>query len=309
MTFAPYPPEDFDRFWHETYKLAAEASLDYQLGEAWEPTELGPGQMATGTMSQDHQVRQFEFRGVAGERLQGWIASPLDGADRYPSFLWLQPYGRESVLPNQYGTRPGFVSLSFNYFGETAFHREKYTPLRGYFAEGIEQTSTWKFRSMFQNAVIAGRVLQSLANVDGERIGSCGMSQGGGFSIWLGAWCPFIKAVCADMPFLGAMHETLLKGIYRYPLKELQDWANNSEDRQRQILRTISYFDTLNQGSRCDKPTLVSVGLKDPAVRPVQVESIYEVLPGKKRFVQYDWGHDWHPGMVVNNQNWLLENL
>ena len=50
---------------------------------------------------------------------------------RAPGFVWIPPYGRESLLPNAYGTREGFVSLSFNFFGHEAFHQEKYVTARG----------------------------------------------------------------------------------------------------------------------------------------------------------------------------------
>jgi cephalosporin-C deacetylase len=132
-----------------------------------------------------------------------------------------------------------------------------------------------------------------------------GMSQGAGISIWLGAWTERIKAVCADMPFLGAMHETLMKNIYRYPLKELMDFMGSVPDGEQRVLRTISYFDTLNQAARCGKPTHVSLGLKDPAVKPIQAEAIFEALPGVKALERYDCGHDWHPDMVENNRRWF----
>jgi cephalosporin-C deacetylase len=208
-------------------------------------------------------------------------------------------------MPNQYGTRDGYVSLSFNFFGSDAFHQEKYEPKRGYFSEGILAKEDWVFRRMFQNAVLATRVLADHQDVNPNALASMGMSQGGGISIWLGAWCSRIKAVCADMPFLGALHETLMKNVYRYPLKEIMDFMQNVPDGERKVMETISYFDTLNQATRCSKPTLVSVGLKDPAVKPIQVRSIFEALPGEKKMVEYDWGHDWHPDMVGNNREWL----
>jgi cephalosporin-C deacetylase len=305
VSFPPYPPSDFEPFWRETYAEAEEAVLDWDIGDQVHLNELGPGQMAAGVISRAHVITTFNFRGMDGSRLNGWIAKPLEFDGDLPAFLWLQPYGRESVLPNQYGTRPGFISLSFNYFGEGPFHREKYTPARGYFADGIEHPGTWRFRSMFQDAVLAVRLLRSMEGVDRDRIGSMGMSQGGGISIWLGAWCPILRSVCADMPFLGALHETLMGAIYRYPLKELQDWAGDDEEKRNQVLRTISYFDTLNQASFCSKPTLVSVGAKDPAVKAPQVQSIYEALPGPKKYIEYPGGHDWHPEMVEYNQAWL----
>ena len=221
----------------------------------------------------------------------------------------MPPYGQESLLPNQYGTREGFATISFNFHGHEAFHQEKYITSRGYFSEGAGSPETWIFRRMLQDAMIAAKVFQAQLEVDEDRIGAMGMSQGGGISIWLGAWCPIIKAVCADMPFLGAISESLTGSVYRYPLKELTDFMETVPLGTERVLNTLSYFDTMNQATQCKKPTHVSLGLKDPACRPDTVRAIFDALPGPKMLRTYDWGHDWHPDMVENNRQWLLENL
>ena len=304
-------PSGFDTFWRETAAEAGSAPFDYDV--SFEPVHPTPdpdaGQTDPGVISTDHEIKTLTFRGIDGATLHGWIALPNEfGGPKAPAFLWTAPYGRESVMPNPYGTRRGFVSLSFNFFGNEAFHQEKYTPARGYFSEGVLNKETWIFRRMFQNSMIALRVLADQPDVDPERIGAVGLSQGGGMSIWLGAWSERVKAVCADMPFLGAMRQTLMKNVYRYPLKELMDYAATVPDGPNRIMETFAYFDTMNQATRCDKPTLVSVGLKDPAVKPVQARAIFEALPGPKKLIEYDWGHDWHPDMIENNAEWLVKD-
>lgn len=293
VSLALPPPEDFARFWQETVAEAEAHALDFSITEGVRE-------------SPDHRIDLVTFKGMRQE-LQGWIAVPP--GDSLPGFLWIPPYGRESLLPNEYGTRIGFVSMSFNFFGHDAFHQEKYIKERGYFADGVDSPATWIFRRMFQDAVIAFRVLGGLPAVDSGRVGSMGMSQGAGFSIWLGAWLPQVRAVCADMPFLGGMADTLSKSVHRYPLKELIDYAPEGTPARDRLLRTISYFDTVNQAKWCSKPTHISLGLKDPAARPANVRAVYEALPGEKELVEYDWGHDWHPEMVVRDRDWLLRWL
>ncbi len=294
--YRPYVPEDMESFWLETASEAKSARLDYRR-----------------SMSNDFdlpgfRVERIEFLGMHEAQLHGWIAAP-EGARKAPGFLWVPPYGRESLLPNEYGTREGLVSMSFNFFGHDAFHQETYRMERGYFSEGIEDPESFIFRTMFQNAYIAARVFQAQIEVDEDRIGVAGMSQGAGISIWLGAWCSIIKAVCADMPFFGAMNDTLRKQVYRYPLKEITDHADTIPLGIERVLHTVSYFDTLNQATFCKVPTHVSLGEKDPSCRPPVVESIYKALPGSKELHRYEIGHDWFPDMVPNNRNWLLANL
>lgn len=294
--FEPDLPEDFDRFWAEAAEEARNAPLDYHR-------DLGLAQSLP-----SHVVQTLSFRGIDGSARYGWIAYP-EGARRIPSFLWIPPYGRESLLPNQYGTREGFTSLSLNFFGLHAFHQEKYRIERGYFAEGAGEPETWVFRRMFQDAFIAARVLQAQPEADESRIGSMGMSQGGGISIWLGAWCSIVRAVCADMPFLGAMRAALNRSAYRYPLKELIDFSESIPMGKERVLNTIAYFDTMHQATRCRVPTHISLGLKDPAARPESVEDIFNAIAGEKVLHRYEWGHDWHPEMVDRNRDWLTRHL
>jgi len=293
MIALPYSvPEDFSSFWSQSTEEAFKTPLEMTRSVS-NDFEL-PG----------FRVETLSFVGVLGNRIYGWIAVP-DGVRNAPGILYIPPYGRESVLPNEYSTRPGYVSLSFNFHGESAFHQEKYVISRGYFADGAESPETWVFRTMFQNAVLASRVLQAQIEVDETRIGAMGISQGAGMSIWLGAWNPIIKSVCADLPFLGLVGDTLLNAVYRYPLKELRDFMDSIPIGEERVLHTLSYFDTVFQAQMAKVPVHVSLGLKDPACRPPTVRAIYDEIPTEKRLVELDWGHDYHPTMIENNVHWF----
>lgn len=292
----PDVPEDFDAFWAEAVAEAAQQRLDFVRDVQDDVTRPG------------FTIETLSFRGMGGHARHGWIAYP-DGARRLPSFLWIPPYSRWSMMPNQYGTREGMTSFSFNLHGESAFHQEDYTPKRGYFAEGALEPRTWVFRRMVQDCLIALRVLEAQPEVDETRMASMGMSQGGGMSVWLGALSPKIKAVVADMPFLGAMPWVFQKMVHRYPLKELTDFMEANPLGRERVLHTLSYFDTMHFATRCAVPTLLTAGLKDPAVRPDQVRAIFQALAGEKELVELDWGHDWHPSMVDRNLIWLKRFL
>lgn len=286
-------PEGFDAFWQGLVEKAEAAPLDFQL------TPSG-GQCPDG-----RPVQLLDFRGVNGEELHGW-AVLSDTGEFEPGFLWVPPYSRWSMLPNQYGTRLGMASLSFNFFGESSFHQEAYKPERGYFAEGIESPETWIFARMFQNACLGMRILAELPGVDKDRLSACGMSQGGGMSVWLGAFCPLVSRVCADLPFLAGVPRLIAEGrIHRYPLKELVDWIGEDSLRKEQVLETLSWFDTAHLATRCRVPTQLTLGHKDPSVRPWQVQLIHEALAGEKKLDELDWGHDWHPSMVDRNRDWM----
>lgn len=297
MIELPYEqPEDFERFWLETVAEAMEYPLKVSA------FRIVPGYSAT------HVVETFSFAGIGGRVRHGWLAYP-EGARRLPGFLWVPPYGRESKLPDEYGTRTGMVSMSFNFHGEDAFHQEVYKPERGYFADGAEDPESWIFRTMFQDAVIALRILHAQVQVNEEQLGVAGMSQGGGISIWLGAWCSLVKSVVADMPFLCNMGDSVLKYAYRFPMKELSDYMNEIPIGHERVMNTLSYYDTIFQAGFCKVPTHVTAGLKDPSCRMPNVQAAYDALPGQKHLEVIDWGHDWHPDMVINTKRWFFQTM
>ncbi|MER3462739.1 MAG: hypothetical protein C4342_07105, partial [Armatimonadota bacterium] len=143
----PYPPEDLDAFWKAIQAEAESAPLDYSRRQAEHPPPDGL------------RVVRIDFRGVDGEPLS-------EMSRRMPAFLWLPAYGRWSHLPDEYSTRPGMVSMSFNIHGLDAFHREEYNPSRGYFAQGIESPERWVMRKHALNTLIALRVLQAQSEAD-----------------------------------------------------------------------------------------------------------------------------------------------
>lgn len=295
---APYVPEDFDAFWAELSAEAHGVPLNFRREPApAHTTEAG------------HRVDRISFTGAQGRAVQGWIAYP-PGIKRAPSFLWIPHYGRGSVPPDQYGTREGFTSLSFNFHGEDAFYEVEYRPEHGYLAEGAADPHTYIFRRMIQDVLVALRVLQAQSEADEDRIACAGLSQGGGMALWAATVSPIIRAVCADLPFHGAMPYATVKNAHRYPPKELNDLMEEIPLGRERVMHTLSYFDTLNLATRVNRPTQVSLGLKDPSCRPEVVRAIYQAVPcSNKRLIEYPGGHDFDPDMVGNNRDFTAEQL
>ena len=297
MIQLPYEkPEDFQQFWDEATAEAMECPLKVSN------FRVLPHQAST------HEIETFSFAGISGKARHGWLAYP-EGARNLPGFLWVPPYGRESKLPDEYGTRTGMVSMSFNFHGEDAFHQEIYRKERGYFADGAEDRHSWIFRSMFQDAIIALRILHAQVQVNSDQIGVAGMSQGGGMSIWLGAWMPLVKSVCAEMPFMCGMGDTVKNYAYRYPVKEIADFMDEIPIGEARVMNTISYYDTIYQAEYCKVPTHITVGTKDPSCRLPNVQAMYDNLTCKKHLEIMEWGHDWHPSMILNTKRWFFQTL
>ena len=295
----PNIPTDFKDFWDNNTQEALKHPVEYQKKESDHPSDT-------------HHIQIFQFNGIKNNTLNGWIAIPKDlpSFSKASAFIWLPHYGPSSVLPNKYGTRKDFISLSFNLHGKDPFNQDAYSKELGYFTHRVESKETWIFKEIFQNCCIATKILADLEEVEESKIASMGLSQGGGLAIWLGTWIPhLIKATCADLPFLAAITNTLEEKVFRYPTKEFIDYFAEDPTRKEKAYNTLNYYDTINIASQCKTPTLVSLGTKDPASKPYTVKSIYQSLPSTKKLVEYEWGHNWHPEMITNNLNWLNDYL
>ena len=76
------------------------------------------------------------------------------------------------------------------------------------------------------------------------------------------------------------------------------------------LLSTLQYFDTVNHAPFVRVPVQLSLGLKDPGIRPPVLFSLYDALPRPKRLLIYEeLGHDWSPEMRTHLQEWAQIHL
>ncbi len=290
----PNPPIDLESFWNSITRECFKKDLDFSIAKSERVTE-------------DHDIFEFKFKDILNKDKYGWIAVPknIGSLDSVGAFLWLNPYGRWSTPPNSYTTRPGHISMSFNFHGEGPFHFEKYSPEKGYFTDGIQSEHTFVFKYFYQDAVLAGRILEQYPGVDSSRIGVMGLSQGGGMSIWMASFCPFISYCCADLPFFIGLNYILGHRFYRYPIKEIPDYLEKHGLNKKDVLKVLNYFDTLNIAIYNTKPVQLSLGLKDPACKPEAIRALYNHITSKKNLIEYLGGHDYDTLMIKNNYDWI----
>jgi cephalosporin-C deacetylase len=298
QTPQPYRPPDFEEFWQRL--AASRSSRPVAAVREHIPADDIPG----------FRIERIDFKGDSGNLLHGWISIPQPLPKPLPAFLWLPGYGRESHVPDEYSCYPGFVSMAYNLHGHGAMHQEEYTPERGYFARGVEDPEKWVFRGLILDAMRALDILAAQPEVGPGLLGCTGISQGAGMALMLGMISERLGAVCADVPFLAAMPLQIRKASYRYPLKELKDWADARPLGMEQVMGTLSYYDTLNCAGMVRTPVQVSYGTKDPATPAFSVIALGEELPEPKRVIGYqDLGHDWSPEMPANNSHWFRKYL
>ena len=122
--------------------------------------------------------------------------------------------------------------------------------------------------------------------MDARRIGVAGASQGGGLSLLLAGLDPRVRAASADAPFLTDWEESL--SAPHSPYADVRKYLAEHPGERAAVMRTLSYFDTLDVVGRIDVPVLFQVGLKDMTCPPAETEKAYRRLKSRrKRLKEY----------------------
>jgi cephalosporin-C deacetylase len=111
-------------------------------------------------------------------------------------------------------------------------------------------------------------------DVDPNRIGLIGTSQGGGMVLAAGGIDQRVKAVVSHLPyFCDARHN---------PVFLTQDLGRDPK-----FLDTFDYFDPIHLAPRLRAPTLISAGGKDKTCPPESIRAVFDRLPGIKALAHY----------------------
>lgn len=291
----PQPPADFEPFWRA---VAAEAdTLPLQFERVHFPEE----DLST------HRVERLRWLGCDGRGREGWFAIPHTAPLPAPAVLYLPGYGVSTVPINENTAFERCLTFSINLHGYAVTPNVPYSPELGYFTQGIESPQTYVYRRIMLDCLLALRVLAAQPEVDSARLTVAGLSQGGGLAVMMGAWCKLVKRVVAELPALTYWEYLLQRAVWRYPMKEFQDYMERYGVPLESLLQTLQYYDTVNHAPFVVAPVQLSLAMKDPGIRAPVVFSLYDALRVPKRLLIYEeLGHDWSPAMRTRLEEWVL---
>jgi len=206
-------------------------------------------------------VEDLTFAGFAGDPIRAWVTRPR--RDGVPA--------ADAALP-----------VVVEYLG--------YNGGRGLPGERLQWASAGYVHT---DAVRLLDAVREFPFADAGRIAVTGGSQGGALSIAVAALAPEVRAVMADVPFLAHFRRSI-ELTPAAPFTEVTQYLAIHRDQTEAVLRTLSYFDTVNFARRVTAPALFSVALMDEVVLPSTVYAAYNHLPpGDRELAVYPYnGHE-----------------
>ncbi len=307
-------PDDFDAYWS-----AALRELD-----ATDPQpELRPSAVV---QSQNVECFDLWFTGVGGARIYAKYIRPksaaLSGsgaasAKKHPAVLQFHGYsGHTGDWLDKYGwAAEGFCYAAMDCRGQGGKSEDngavKGTTLRGHIIRGLDDPDARKlaFRQIFLDAAQLARVVMGFSEVDAERVGCYGASQGGALSLVCAALEPRIKRAAPVYPFLCDYQRVWELDYAKEAYEELRVFFRNHDprhEREKEIFTKLGYVDVQHLAPRVKAEVLMFVGLMDTICPPSSQFAAYNKLPGKKDLVIYpDFTHEVLPGQLDRTFNFM----
>ena len=306
-------PADFDAYWAEA--LRELAATDPQ-------PELRPA-----TVVAAHGVECFDlwFTGVGGARIYAKYLRPKNSAapaasappKKHPAVLQFHGYSQHSGdWLDKFGwPAEGFCYAAMDCRGQGGRSedsgRVKGTTLRGHIVRGLDDPDPRKlaFRQIYLDAAQLARVVMGFAEVDANRVGCFGASQGGALTLACAALEPRIRRAAPVYPFLCDYQRVWEMDLAKEAYEELRYFFrlfDPRHEREKEIFTKLGYIDCQHLAPRIKAEVLMFTGLMDPICPPSSQFAAFNQITAKKDTVIYpDFTHETLPGQIDRTFNFM----
>jgi cephalosporin-C deacetylase len=307
-------PPDFDGFWRDTLKEAAQSDVLVSV----HPMESG---------LRLTQTWDVTFRGFAGDPVRAWYSRPAGVGEPLPAVVEYAGYGRGRGLPHERLTwvNAGYAHLLMDNRGQgDQYGNGGATPDPhasapggpGPAARGLLDPRDYHYRRLITDAVRAVAAVRALPGVDASRVAAVGNSQGGGLALAVAGLVPDLAAVLVTAPFLCGIRRAL-DLTDASPYGEIGAYLSVHRGAQEAAYRTLAYMEGVSFARRAAAPAHFGVGLRDTVCPPSGTYAAfnrYGELTGvdpRREIHAYPYnGHEGGDAVQVRRQlDWLGEEL
>jgi cephalosporin-C deacetylase len=277
-----YRPDDFDEFWNTTMARAADVPLRPAFDYVPERS------------TDEVAVYDVHYDSWEGVRISGWYAVPrreyLPGP--YPALMLLPGYISEPVIPRNWAMQ-GYAAFAVAPRGKLRSNQRFNPGYPGLLVHNIVDPNTYGYRGFYVDAVRAVDAVLTRPEVDADRVGLHGSSQGGALTITTAALLPDVVACgAAGAPYLCGFMESA-KLTHSYPYEEINEYLRVHPDHERQVAESVGYYDGINFAPGIRAPMLVYIGLEDDVCPPETGFAVHDAMTCEKELLTYErCGHD-----------------
>lgn len=290
-------PADFDEYW--------ERALD-EMEKTDSQITLVPSAFQTDFA----QCFDLYFTGVKNTRIHAKYLRPSKIKEKCPAIFQFHGYSGNSgdwQSKLNYVAR-GFCVAALDCRGQAGLSDDrgsvKGTTYRGQIIRGLsdDDPDNLLFRQIFLDTAQLARIVMGFDEVDENRTGAMGGSQGGGLTIACAALEPRIRRLAPVYPFLSDYKRVWDMDLAKDAYEELKTYFRNFDprhEREEEIFTKLGYIDIQHLAPRIEGEVLMGTGLQDTVCPPSTQFAAYNRIRSKKEVVIYpDFGHEGLPDFL-----------
>jgi len=300
-------PADFEAYWDSS--LAEMKALDAKV-------ELKPAEFQVPNAECFH----LTFTGVAGARVYAKFYRPkgAKAGSKLPALCLFHGYSGSSGdwYDKLAWVSQGFVVAALDCRGQAGLSEDtggvKGNTLRGHIIRGLEDTDPKKllFRNIYLDTAQLARIVMDMPEVDKDRVGAMGGSQGGGLTLACASLEPKIRRAAPIFPFLCDYRRVWEMDLATGAYEELKTYFRSFDPqhkRENEIFTKLGYIDCQHLAPRIKGDVLMPVGLMDTICPPSTQFAAYNKITSKKDVLLYpDFGHEGLPGAWDSIMKFML---
>ncbi|GFR38380.1 acetylxylan esterase [Insulibacter thermoxylanivorax] len=288
-------PDDFDAYWERA--LAEMQTVDPQI-------ELVPSEFQVPFAECFH----LYFTGVRGARIHAKYIRPKGVQEPHPAIIMFHGYYMNS---GDWADKLAYAAMGYSVFamdvrGQGGLSEDvggvKGVTVKGHIIRGLDdEPDNLLYRHIFLDCAQLAGIAMNMPEVDAERVGVIGWSQGGGLTIACAALEPRIKRAAPVYPFLSDYRRVWEMDLAKDAYDELQLYFRHFDpchEREEEIFTKLGYIDVQHLAPRIQAEVLMGIGLMDTICPPSTQFAAYNKIPSPKQTVIYpDYAHEHLPGM------------
>lgn len=287
-------PADMDAFWDAA--LIEMKALDPQV-------EMKPAEFSAPFAD----CFDLTFTGMGGARVYAKYLRPKNDSGPHPGIVQFHGYSGDS---GDWNGKLAYVAAGFSVMaldcrGQGGRSEDvggvKGNTLRGHIIRGLEDApEKLLFRNIFLDCAQMTGILMSMPEVDENRVGAMGGSQGGGLTLACASLEPRIKRAAPNFPFLCDYQRVWEMDLDQRAYEELRQWFRHFDPlhkKENEVFTRLGYIDVQHLVKRIGAQVLMFTGLMDDVCPPSTQFAAYNKITSPKKMVIYpDFGHEGLPG-------------
>ncbi len=298
-------PADFEEYWERGLKEmnALDPQVELVLAEFQVPFA---------------ECFELYFTGVKGARIHAKYLRPKNIKEKHPAVLQFHGY---SGSCGDWQSKLGFVAAGFSVAaldcrGQGGLSEDvggvKGNTYCGQIIRGLgdPDPDNLLFRQIFLDTAQLAKIVMSFPEVDENRIGAMGGSQGGGLTLVCGSLEPRIKKLAPMFPFLCDYKRVWDMDMAKDAYAELETYFRRFDprhEREDEIFTKLGYIDVQFLVKRIQGEVLMGTGLQDTTCPPSTQFAAYNKIKSKKQMIKYpDFGHEELPNFDDMIYNFMM---